>query len=95
MHKCPKALMLHAPGHTQVRVTLQELDKLKSLLHSIDKKNNSSFDALHAKIVGISEEAGSIRGEIASIREDFQGMGTKLDAILRYVQEEANRSIFE
>ena len=88
--------MLHSPGHTHTHTQVQEnarqLGILKSLLHSIDEKNNSSFDALHGKIVVVREEAGGIRGEIAGIREDFHGMSKKLDFILQLVQDEAKRS---
>ncbi len=86
--------------------TPRQLDILKDLLNSIDEMNNPSFDALHAKIVGIREEGGGIRREIASLRDNLHGMdeklhekrdgmGEKLDALLQLAQYEANRSIFE
>ncbi len=91
--------MLHSPGHThthkQVQETLRQLDILKGLLHSIDERNDCNFDALHAKIVGIREEVGCIRGEMASLSEHFHGMGKKLDAIQFLVQDEAKQSISE
>ncbi len=62
LHMNAQQAMLHAPGHTHTpkeeQETVYQLDSLKGLLHSTDEKNNSSFDALHAKIAGIHEEAG-------------------------------------